>query len=383
MDLKLSEEQLILKETVRSFILKEFPEDYISQLCLNKEYPPEFDKKIAELGLLGISFPEKYNGSNLGPIEVAIVIEELSRYSIDLGISYGLNLLGGLIILNFGTEIQKNYYLIGMIKGDLSFSIGYYEPFLFNDLSKINGYLSVNEGKLKINGNTIYSERRDPDKNFILLPLNKKGKLAFVLLPQNLLRKGEISDTLGRDLLGLVKYSIKDIDCREDQLLSKGKEMLTFMVNWMKLINFMSCIGNMGTVIDETINYAKEREQFGRPIGTFQSLQHLIVDTKLKIDASRLFGYWIAWQLEKTHNNGKDFSLLKEINMANSYITQAFVDAVNTGMQVMGGYGYMMENHMERYIRDARMTTCFVEDAFLQKMLIAEKLGLIPNESNR
>ncbi len=148
--MKLSEEQSILKETVRSLILKEFTKDYISQLCLNKEYPPEFDKRIAELGLFGISFPEKYNGSNLGPIEVAIVIEELSRYSIDLGISYGLNLLGGLAILNFGNEAQKNKYLPEIIKGDLSFSLGYYGPFLFNDLSKINGYLFVNEGKLKI-----------------------------------------------------------------------------------------------------------------------------------------------------------------------------------------------------------------------------------------
>ncbi len=380
MDLKLSEEQSILKETVRSFILKEFTKDYISQLCLNKEYPPEFDKRIAELGVFGISFPEKYNGSNLGPMEVAIVIEELSRYSIDLGISYGLNLLGGLTILNFGNEVQKNKYLPEIIKGDLSFSLGYYEPFLFNDLSKINGYLSINEGKLKITGNSIYSERRDPDKNLILFPLNTEEKLTFLILPQTLLGKGEILNTLGRDLLGIVKYSIKEINCGKEHLLNyytNGEKILNFLVNWMKFINFMSCIGNMETVITDTINYSKEREQFGRPIGTFQSLMHLIVDTKVKIDTSRLFGYWIAYLMAKAQNNSLSSNgILKEINMANSYITQAFVDAANTGLQVMGGFGYTLETNMERYTRDARLTTYFIEDNFLQKLLIAEKLGI-------
>jgi len=377
MNLNLNEEQLMLKNTVRSFVSRELPEAVVSDLCLKKEYTPEFDRKIAELGLFGLCFPERYDGTDLGPIEVAIVIEQLSRYSIDFGMSYGLNLLGGLTILNFGTEIQKNRYLPELIKGDLSFSVGYYEPFLFNDKSKITGCLSTVNGKLTITGSVFYSERRDPDKNFILLPLLNEEQLAFVLLPQNLLGKGEILDTLGRDLLGLTKFTVEEIDCNEGQLLSKGEEIFIFAVNWMKFINLMSCIGNMGTVIDETINYAKEREQFGKPIGTFQSLQHLIVDTKTEVDTSRLFGYWLAWRIKK--NNGNLTKVLKEINMANTYVTQAFVDAVNTGIQVMGGYGYMLENHMERYIRDARMTTYFVENSFLQKMLIAEKLGIILN----
>jgi len=375
MDLEFNQEQSILKDTVRSFILREFPKDTVSQLCNKREYPSEFDKNLVELGLFGICFPGKYNGSNLGAIEVAIVLEELSRYSIDFGISYGLNLLGGLTILNFGTEIQKDKYLSEMIKGNLSFSIGYYEPFLFNDLSKINGSMSMIKGKQKISEIVIYSEKRDAKKNIILFPLYKEEKLTFVLLPQKILRGGDIRDILGRDLLGLMKHEIKDIECSEDQLLINGKEIFSFIVNWMKFINLMSCVGNMGTVIDETINYAKEREQFGRPIGSFQSLQHLIVDTKTEVDASRLSGYWLAWLIKK--NNGNLATVIKEINMVNTYVTKAFVDAVNTGIQVMGGFGYTLETPMERYIRDARMTTYFVEDAFLQKMIVAERLGII------
>lgn len=378
MDFKLNEHQSLIKESVRSFILKEFPEDRVKELCLKREYPIEFDKKIAELGLLGICFPEKYGGSNFGTTEVAITIEELSKFSIDLGISYGLNILGGLTILHFGTDIQKKNYLPEMINAKISFSLGYYEPFLFNfnDLSKRNLNVSTlfNED-LVINGSAIYSENKDPDKNFILLPLKIENGLILKLLPQRLLGRGEVVHTLGRDLLGLVKFNIKDLKFSKDQIIISDNErkILSFLENMMKFINLMSCIGNMHTVISETISHAKTRVQFGVPIGTFQSLQHLISDAKVKVDASQLFGYWISWLIE---NNREIHSIEKEINMANCYITQSFIDAVNVGIQVMGGYGYIKEHNMERYIRDARMTTYFIEDTFLQKLLIAKKLGV-------
>lgn len=381
MDLKLNQDQLILKNTVRSFILKEFHDDYVRQLCVENKYPPEFDCKIGELGLFGLCFPERYGGADMGPIEVAIVIEQLSRFSIDFGMSYGLNLLGGLIILNFGTETQKNQLLPEMIKGNLSFSLGYYEQFLINDLNKINGLISIFDGILKTNVITFYSEKRNQDKNIILLPLrDKEEKLVFVLLPQNLMGEGETQDILGRDLLGLKKFTIEEMGCNEGQLLTKGEEIFDYTVNWMKFINTISCIGNMKTVINETIKYAKEREQFGKPIGTFQSLKHLIVDTKTMVDASRLFGYWLAWLIMK--NNGKLANLLKEINMANGFVTKSYVNATNCGMQVMGGFGYMSESKMERYSRDSGMTSYYVEDAFLQKMTVAQVLYEETGKSN-
>jgi hypothetical protein len=290
-------------------------------------------------------------------------------------------MLGGLTILNFGTEIQKNNYLPKLIKGEVSFSLGYYEPFFFNGQFRGNGYISVNTGELVITTGTIYTEKREPGKNFVLFPLKLDEGIILVLLPQALLGGGEVLDTLGKDLLGLVKYSIKDINCSKSQIVINDRErnILSFMINTTKFINLMCCIGNMRTVINETIDYAKKRKQFGRPIGTFQSLQHLIVDAKMKADASELFGYWVASLIE---NHDGIVDMQKEINMANCYVTQSLIDVVNIGIQVMGGYGYIKENNMERYIRDSRFTTYFLEDGFLQKRIIAERLGLFRDKEN-
>lgn len=369
MDFKQNEQQALIENAVRSFILKEFPEDHIKELSLEKKYPIELDRKMAELGFFGICFPEQYGGSGFGATSVAIVIEEVSRYALDLGLSYGLNVFGGLSILNFGTEVQKNTYLPKMINGEISFSAGYYEPFSFTDMTKIKGNILEQGGKVVMRESVIFSEKRSPNKNFILLPLVLKDRAVVAIVPQVTLGEGEVLNTLGMNLLGMVKHIIKGIGLEKAQLIDGEGNVLGFMANLLKFINTMSCIGNMRHVVSQTIEYSKKRVQFGSPIGTFQSLQHLIVDAKIKADVSKLFGNWIAWLIE---NNNKIESIEKEVNMANCYVTQAFMEVVNTGMQVMGGYGYIIDNNMERYTRDARMTTYFVEDAFLQKKLIAK-----------
>lgn len=378
MDLKLNNEQLILKDTIRSLVSKEFREERVTELYRKKEYPVEFDKKIAELGLFGICFPQAHNGSELGAIETAIVIEELSRFSVDFGLSFGLNVLGGLVILNFGTESQRSGFLPRLVKGDVSFSVGYNEPFLFSPANKKRVNVSIGGSTIKGKINEIYSERRDVDKNFVLIPLYKGRKQALIVLPQKLMGDPVSVDTLGRNLLGLVRYNHTNISGLTDGFIIEHERLFQFITNWLKFINLMSCIGNMDNVINKTIQYSKEREQFGSPIGTFQSLQHLIVDAKTAVDASQLFGYWIAWLIDKY-----DFDLtkiLKEVNMASTFVAQAFVRVVNTGMQVMGGYGYMVEGYMERYIRDARMAAYFPEEGFLQKISIAKEFGIIPQD---
>jgi len=376
MNLDFSEEQMMLKDTVRSFVSKELPEAAVSDLCLKREYPSDLDKKLADLGLFGICFPEVYEGLDLSFIELAIVLEELSRYSIDFGYAYGLNIAGGMTVLRFGTEAQKNDFLPKLIKGEMTFSLGYYEPFVFTDMSKMSYILSLSGEEAEIKGSAgFYSENRSAQNNFILLPLRRDGGIAFAVLPQKIIPKGERLEALGRDMLGIVEYKLGELHLSGDYILGEGRDVLDYITNLMKFVNIMCCIGNMRSVIDETIQYSKEREQFGRPIGTFQALQHMIVDSKARVDVSWLYGYWLSCLLDKDEGNFENIS--KEINMASVYVTESYMEVVNTGSQVTGGYGYMLENHLERYIRDARMTTYFLEDGFLQKMSVAKKLGIM------
>ncbi len=374
MDLNLNEEQLMLKTTVQSIVQNEFSEEYVRQLCREKKYPKELDNKLSELGLFGVCFSEKYGGAGLGFLEVGIIIEELSRYSIDLGISFGLNILGGMMIHEFGAESDKETFLPLLATGKMTFSIGYYEPFVVMDEAQITANISVNGDSVELSGKEIFSEKRDSKENHILLPVYNKNKLALLIIPEKELRYAGTVDTLGRDLLGLVKHEIGEEPIQlEKALVINDEDSLRYLEKWLKIINLVSCAGNMKTVIENTLRYSKERIQFERPIGTFQAIQHMIVDAKIKADASRMYAYWILWLIDKEKNAGNQFDLTKEINMANVYTTQSFVDAVNAGLQIMGGYGYIVESHMERYIRDARNTTYYVEQPFLQKRQISER----------
>ncbi len=379
-DLKLSEEQTMLKDMVRSFVQKEFGENHIGTLCAEKRYPQEFDQGLIELGLLGLCFPEKYNGSDLGALELGIVLQELARYSLDLGMSFGLNVLGGLTILAFGKDDQIAELIPELISGRLSFSCGYYEPFQFGTGTKRNPLGWAENGKLLIKNRTVYAERRKTDKNFVLLPLYRENGPALLVLSQEHLGKPETVETLGRDLLGLVKYHVESIDRLSDGLMIEGENVIDSTMNWLKFMNLMSCIGNMETVIENTIRYSKERIQFNKPIGTFQAIQHMIVDSKVKVVTSKLFGDWVAWLIDRSSFKTSGLSLTTDINIANTYITKCFEETVNAGLQVMGGYGYMQESHMERYVRDARSTGYYVEDAFLQKERISDHLGIVPQE---
>ena len=369
MDLSFNEEQSLLRDTIRSYIEKEFDEAHIGELCTKNEYPENFDTGLVQLGVIGVCFPHKFGGADLGPMEVAVVIEELSRYSMDLGMSFALNILGGLTVLNFGTTEQQAGLLPRLMRGEISFSMGYYEPFLFG--AGRDGNASLADGKLRNGKRPIYSEKRDPEKNHVLLPVINGDNPMLIILPQGLLGEPKQIGILGRNILGLSQYEVEDIVGLEEAVTLEGDVLVQFVGNWMKYMNLMSCIGNMKTVIEKTIRYSKERVQFGKAIGTFQSIQHMIVDAKVKTDASRLYGYWVASLM----TCGKQNLLTKEITMANCYVSKAFVDVVNTGLQVMGGYGYMKESHMERYIRDARMASYYVEDSMLQKETIAEEIG--------
>lgn len=375
MDLTLTEEQTILRDMVNSLMGKEYPEDQVQKRCAAKAYPSALDLKLGELGLNGICFPERYGGSALGFVEVALVVEALSRYTMDFALSYGLNLLGGLAVHSLGNDVLKDDLLPKMIEGEVTFSLGYAEPYLFNDPTRIRGRLSAG-GTVSSDDYSVYTERRKASTNIILVPFIKEERIVIGLVPQGPLGDGEVQETMGRDILGLVKIDMGGITLRAEQILEPVADGLLFTTNWMKFINTVAAAANMKTAIAQTVQYSKERKQFGRYIGSFQALAHMMVDTHVRVEASMLYGYWLAYLLDQEPMALITDTFTKSVNMANAYTTSAFVDTVNTGIQVMGGYGYMEEVSMERYARDARMTPYYLENQFLQKLTVAENLGI-------
>lgn len=375
MDLKFNQEQLMIQDSVRSFIRRAYSEEAVQQMCLNEVDLSEFNKKLAELGYVGICLPENYDGEAFGPVEAGIVAEELARYSIDFGMSYGINVAVGMIVLKHGTQEQKDAFLPELIDGNRCAAVGCASPFLIGQAGKVANPDSAGDEKLVIKTDTVFCESRMPLKSWNLLPVQKENTQALAFIPSEKFEEGEIVPVLGRQLLGQIKYRPQEIVCDKAYVLEGDRGLLSDLMNWLKFFNVLSCVGNMKTVVSDTIEYAKAREQFGRPIGTFQSIQHLIVDAKIGLESALLYGRWLSWLLAK--NEGDCFKITKEINMANIYVSQAYVDATNTGIQVMGGYGYMQEGHMERYARDARMTTYYMEDGFKQKNHIAKEAMVV------
>lgn len=374
MHLKFNQEQLMIQDSVRSFIRRAYSEEAVLQMCLNEVDLSEFNKKLAELGYVGICFPENYDGEAFGPVEAGIVAEELARYAVDFGMSYGINVAAGMIILKHGTQEQKDAFLPELIAGNRCAAVGCASPFFLGKAGKAAAN-SAGAQKLVIKTDTIFCESRKPLKSWILLPVQKEDKQALALLPSEKFEEGEIVPVLGRQLLGQIQYLPQEIGCDKAYVLESDRGLLSDLMNWLKFFNVLSCAGNMKTVVSDTIEYAKAREQFGRPIGTFQSIQHLIVDAKIGLESALLYGRWLSWLLAE--NGGDCFKMTKEINMANTYVSQAYVDATNTGIQVMGGYGYMQEGHMERYARDARMANYYMEDGFRQKNQIAKEATVV------
>ncbi len=370
MDLEFDQEQLMLRDTIQSFIRREYPEETVRQMCIDRMGLSAFSEKLTELGITGICFPEQYGGAELGPVEMAIVIEELSRYSIDFGMSFGAGLAAGLSLLHHGDEHSRNRYLPELIGGRLKVCFAYTEPFVFGTPCKAKVTGENGSEQWKIRTGTVYSEMIEPGSGIILMPVETGDQLQVTILPLNILTGGEQVAILGRELSGQIKYPPQTIKGSIEPVFDQGTIVMESLTNYLKFFNVISCAGNMRTVVEKTVQYAKEREQFGQPIGKFQAIQHMIVDAKTGLDCSVLYGHWLAWLLEK--NGGKSAGLTREITMANTFVAQAYMNAVNTGIQVMGGFGYMAESHMERYARDARMAGFHIEDSYSQKIKVAD-----------
>lgn len=368
MNIELSQEQLMLKDTARLLVRKEFNDEMIRAMIQSGDDLSLFESKLTNIGISGICFPERYGGEDLNIIDVAVVIEALSRYSIDMGMTCGINLTAGIAILRYGSEFQRKNWLTKLISGKASACFGSSEPFAFNRMQPAT-VKDVGKDEVEIRLPTVFCENKPPKTALLFLPVTVKGESTLAILPLKELEIGDSVATVGRKLLGQCRIPAQVIRSKQAQLLDPHPAMMQDVTNTLKFFNVMSIVGNMKTVVERTIEYAKAREQFGRPIGTFQSIAHLIVDAKIGLDSSILYGYWLAWLLAQ--QNGDSSAVSREANLANTFVSQSFIKAVNTAIQVMGGYGYMNESHMERYARDARMTTFYVQDSYAQKMAIA------------
>ena len=382
MDFSFTEEQNMLRESVRKMLDRIATPAYVRAMDQEARYPYEVYDAIVEMGLISMVFPEQYGGLGGNVIDFAIIAEELGRKSYDLMGAYGTSVFNGLNLLHNGSEAQKRHYLPKLMSGEIRMSISMTEPDAGSDAGAMRTFARREGDEWVINGQKVFSTGAGAKNNIISLYAKtdnsvhyRKGISLFLVdntLPGIRLRK---LDTLGRRSLGTYEVFFDNVRIPADCIVGEPNRGWDYMLSGLQLERLMTTAAYCGAaqdVVDQALAYAKERKQFGKPIGNFQAIAHMLADMQTDVEASRLLMLHSAWLLAQ----GKD--ALKVLSMAKLFGSEAYVRAANNGMQIMGGYGYIKEFDMQRHFRDARVITITAGTSQVQRNLIAKLMGLDP-----
>ena len=382
MDFDFTQEQELLRASVRRMMDRLAPGEYVRRLDREQAYPYELYAAWIEMGLLRMPFPEAYGGLGGDAIEMVIIAEELSRKSFDFFTAYGGSVFCGLNVVRKGTEEQKRFWIPKLLAGDIKMSISMSEPDAGSDLSAIRATARRDGNDWVINGQKIWATGAGARNNVINVYVKtdtkahyRKGMSLFLVpndLPGIQLRK---LDMLGRRCVGTYEIFFDDVRVPSENLIGGENNGWDCVLSGLQIERLASAAGYCGgaqAVVDLAVQYAKERKQFGRPIGTFQAIAHMLADMQTDAEAARTLTWRAAWMLAK----GRD--ALREISMAKLFSSETYVKVANLGMQIFGGYGYNMEFDIQRHFRDSRSTTIGAGTSQMQRNLIAGLMGLKP-----
>ncbi len=381
MEFGLTEEQKMLRASIKDLFKKEFPRQYIRELDKKGEYPLEILKRLGEMGLLGLPFPEKYGGSGGDYMDFIVMLEALCNQSMLAGSVYLFNVgFGGTTLLRWGTEEQKDFHLPKLIRGEMRFGLCFTEPNAGSDLGSVTTSAVPVEGGYRVNGSKTFSSGvQMAHRVFILARTDKtlpKHKGLSLLIADTKSPGIEMHpfEVLGVRGCGENDVYFSDLFIPADQVIggkpNHGWEQLNSVLTTERLSLSAQCVGNMQAILDDALDYAKQRVQFGQPIGKFQAIQHMLAEMYIDLEAARLLTYRVAWLM----NTGQPYQA--EASAAKVFCSEAFNSLANKGMQIMGGAGYTMDQDMQRYLRDARMFPIGGGTTQIQKGIIARSLGL-------
>jgi alkylation response protein AidB-like acyl-CoA dehydrogenase len=382
MDFGLSEEQTLLQDSVRKMMDKVATPDYIRRLDKEQAYPYELYQSWVDLGLLALPFPEAYGGLGGSVMDMVILAEEISRKSADFYMAYAGSVFCGLNVARKGSEEQKKFWLPKLLSGEVRFSISMSEPDAGTDIGAMRTTAVRDGDHYVINGQKLWSTgsgakntvinlyvRTDPKANI------RQGMSLFLVdndTPGLKLRK---LDMLGRRCTGTYEIFLDNVRVPADRLVGTENAGWDVVLSGLQVERITSAAGNVGAAqaaLDLAVDYARERKQFGRPIGSNQAIGHMLADLATEVEAARTLTWRAAWLVSQ----GKD--ALREISMAKLLSSETYVKVANQGMQVFGAFGYNMEYDMQRHYRDARSSTIAAGTSQVQRNVIAGLMGLKP-----
>ena len=376
----LTQEQTLLRDTARKLMQRVATPEYIRKLDRERLYPYELYDAWVEAGMLALPFPETYGGLGLDVLDLAIVAEELSVPSSDVIMAFGGSIFCGLNVARQGTPAQKQHWIPKLLSGEIRMSISMSEPDAGSDIGAMRTTARRDGDHYVISGQKIWATGAGAKNNFINVYVKTDPKVNYrqgmsLLLVDNTSPGLEVRklDMLGRRSVGTYELTFNDVRVPAENLIggeNNGWQCVLAGLQAERVTAAACDCGSARGVFEMALQYAKDRKQFTKPIGTFQAIAHMLADMQTEIAA--------AWALTASAAAmiaaGQD--ALREITMAKLAASEAYVKAANTGMQIMGGFGYNMEFDMQRHYRDARAATIAAGTSQIQRNLIAGLMGL-------
>jgi len=377
MDYLLSEEQIMVRDLARK-IAQEKLKDRVAEFDQQEKFPWPIIKLIAEADLFGVYIEEKYGGMGAGILELCLVTEEISRVCGGVAVSYAASALGTDPIILFGTEAQKKKYLPDLASGKKLAAFGLTEPNAGSDAGAIETTAKKDGGNYIINGTKHFITNGSEAETYVIVAMTDKskgsrGSSAFIV------EKGTPGFSFGKkeEKMGIRTSTTSELifnDCKIPKENLLGKEGMGFIVT-MKTFDMSrpgvaaQALGIAQGALDLALEYSRQRQQFGKPISSFQGIQFMLADMATQIEAARGLVYNTAKMIDSGN-----LKVSKESAMCKLFASDVAMKVTTDAVQIFGGYGYMRDYPIEKFMRDAKITQIYEGTNQIQRSIIATNL---------
>lgn len=381
MDFKLPEEESMIRDMVRELAQSNF-KNRANRIDQESIFPEDNIKELAELGLLGSLLDPEYGGAGSSTLSYSIILEEIAKVCASTSVIVSVTTMVGSAIQREGTEEQKQKYVSRIAKGETLGAFCLTEPSAGSDPSSMKTTAILEGDEYVINGQKLWITNAAHSDIFLVMAiedpmLGTKGISAFIV-EKSKITSGKFTIGAPEKKMGLngshtCALFFDDVRIpKENRLGVKGAGLSIALksLDTGRIGIASQALGIAQSAFEESLSYAKEREQFGKPIGKFQGISFKIADMKMKLEAARLLTRKAAWMKD----TGKKHTM--NVSIAKAYATEAACEITSQAIMVHGGMGYSKELPLERYHRDVQATLLYEGTNEIQRFVIARSLGL-------
>jgi alkylation response protein AidB-like acyl-CoA dehydrogenase len=379
MDFELTKPQKEIQKAARDFAKGEFDKDLALELDRKHEFPKKIWKKAADLGFIGIHFPEQYSGQGLGVLENILVAEEFCSRDSTIGSAVILSSFASECVLRFGSADLKEKFLPPVVEGKMLSAGAFTEPDHGSDITRMDTTALKDGDEWVINGSKIFITNGEIAGYYCVLcqtdteiqPTYRGISLILVEADRNGVSATDVGEKMGIRMMSTAEVNFKDVRVPVSNLIGKEGKGFYHVLEFFdesRILIAAQALGTAQGAFDRSLAYVKQREQFGKKIAQFQVTQHKLADMATKIELSRLITYKAAWNYDQGRIDPKLTS------MAKMYAARTAVEVADEAIQLLGGYGYMAEYEVERFYRDAKITEIYEGTKEIQKNTIASSI---------